>query len=108
MKNENIKETLRGEVSDGKIRTLKELELRCDEYGLDAFEDILNPMEWNSCDRCGKLGCSDGDFLWVEGMDTIDEEDEKLLKVIGEEERGTNSYYSALCWECVSKLKGRI
>lgn len=108
MEKSSIKETLRGEVSNGNIQTLKELEVECEKYGLDVFEDVLSPMEWNSCDRCGKLGCSDGDFLWVEGMDITEEEDEKLLRVIGQEERGTNSYYSALCWECVAELKEKL
>lgn len=108
MQKEEAKEDLQDKVSSNVIINLDDLKKECEKNGLDAFDDVLSPMEWNSCDRCGNLGCSDGDFLWVEGMDVDNEDDWALWTVIGKEERGTKSYYSALCWDCVKKLKKKI
>ena len=101
-------EELKNKVIGGDIQTLDELCDACGDYEIQPFEDILSPLDWNSCDRCGQLGQSDGDFLWVEGFDWEDDNpsDKAIQKAIGEEESG-DVWYSALCWKCVNELEKR-
>ena len=104
-----MKEELRDKVSKNYITTYDELELACKEHGLEVYEDILSPMEWNSCDRCGKLGCSDGDFLWTEGFEwDLENEVERRVADYIADKWDFGEYWSALCWECIDDIKARV
>lgn len=81
-----------------------ELEKECDKYGLDEWDDVLEPMGWNCCDRCGRLGCSDyGDFLWVDNFEWEDDNPDDQATLRGIEKEKVD--YCALCWNCVKELK---
>ena len=96
---------LQGWVQHSHLTHLKNLELACKDDHIDAYEDVLFPMGWNTCDRCGALGDSELDFCWVDGFDWQDdnEDDQAILRAIGEEENRDN--YCAICWECINELK---
>lgn len=109
---QDIIDDLKNRIWKGRIQTLDQLklEISCADYDgdepIDEFEDILSPMEWNSCDRCGALGESDGDFLWYEGFE-FNEDDEVEMRVAHTIENSweNGEYWSALCWECMNELK---
>lgn len=69
---------------------------------IDWYEDILSPMEWNCCDRCGDLW--ESDRLYWEDFDTPDEDvpDSIPISKAVELEGGD---YCALCSDCVKALK---
>ena len=72
-------------------------------YEIQPYEDVLGPMGWNCCDKCGILGNSEEDFLWLDFYEWDDDnpEDQKLLKALEKEKEE----YCAICWECVEVLK---
>lgn len=84
-------------VEHNHITTADELEKECKKYGLDWFDDILSPLEWNSCDRCGALW--ESEQLYWEYCDWAEESEElqRGLKLDGGE-------YTALCENCVREL----
>lgn len=104
MKREEMIEKIQDEVSKNYITTLEELKARCKETGLDWSEDILGGMGWNCCDRCGALGDSELDLCWIDCIDWNEDDpgDKKLLENIAKE----NADYCAICWHCMSELKG--
>lgn len=94
---QDIIEDLQFRVRHNRISNLKQLNKRCEEENLDAYEDVLEEMEWNSCERCGELYPSDR--LYWEGYDW-GYENEGLIKGMKEEKKN----YCVLCHECVKKL----
>lgn len=80
-----------------------ELDHACVEYKLDLWEDVLSPIEYNLCDRCGDYGDSELDFFWVDGFDWQDDnpKDYAILRAVAREGIG----YACLCWDCVEELK---
>lgn len=71
---------------------------------IDWFEDVLSPMEWNCCDRCGALGDSETGFFWIDGVEDWDDEDPNdraILKALADEGKD----YCAICFECLNELK---
>lgn len=97
-KREHI-ELLRGQVQHNRI-TIEELERECKEHNIDLFDDIIHPIGYNLCDRCGDYGDSELDLLWVDGLGNEDE-DNTLLNGIAKE--GVD--YCVLCWDCVKELR---
>lgn len=99
MTNEEIKRTLQGQVQHNRI-TAKGLGEECEKWNLLLHEDVLEPIGYNTCDRCGNYGDSELDFLWVDGFewDNDNLEDQAILRNIDRE--GID--YDALCWGCVS------
>lgn len=95
-------EVLQDWVSKNHITNFKNLCDTCDMYGLEPYEDILSPMEWNSCDRCGDLW--ETDRLYWEEFDTPDEYIPDSIPI----SRAVNMEhgdYCALCGKCVEELK---
>ena len=78
------------------------LEISCAEYDgdepIEAIDDVLIPIEFNICDKCGALYPSE-ELCWVEYLDP--EYDQDLIDKItaGDED------YCALCYECVKQLR---
>lgn len=100
-------EQLQSWVLHGHITTLDDLELEvsCAEYdGDDPIEwsdDILGPIGYNCCDKCGALYFSE-ELCWLDCLD-LDENnprDKALLNNLSKEPYE----YCALCYECVGKL----
>ncbi len=65
---------------------------------IDVFNEVLSPMEWNICDKCGALYKSD-ELCWVDYLDA--EYDQDLIDLIDKEDENI----CAICYECVKELK---
>lgn len=102
-------EELQDKVQHNKIRNIDDLrlEISCAEYGgeevIEPIDDILAPIGFTYCDRCGECGDSELDFLWVDSYDwwEEDKDDKAIIKAIQIE----GADYCALCWNCVDELK---
>ena len=81
----------------------EELGKECEDNDIDLHDEVLEPIGFNTCERCGEYGWSEQDFLWVDSYDwwEEDEDDKAILKAI--EIEGID--YCALCWDCVNELK---
>jgi len=101
MTREDKIEELQDKVSKNCITNIEELNKY--EPEIDVINEVLSPMGFNICDRCGKCGDSELDFLWVDSYDwwEEDEDDKAILKAI--EIEGVD--YCALCWDCIDELK---
>lgn len=95
-------ELLQDQITHGRI-TSAEIGAECEKNEILLHEEVLEPIGWNTCDRCGECGDSELDFLWVDCFpwDEDNEGDRAIIKAI--EIEGVD--YCALCWDCVSKLK---
>lgn len=95
-------ELLQDQIEHGRISSA-ELGAECEKNDIDLHDEILAPMGWNTCDRCGEYGDSEQGFLWVDCFpwDEDNEGDKAIIKAI--EIEGVD--YCALCWDCVSELK---
>ena len=98
---QDIIEYLQDQVEHNRITT-KELGEECEKHKIELHEEVLAPIGYNTCDRCGGYGNSEQDFLWVEGFDWEDDnpKDQAVIKAIDQE--GVD--YCAICWGCVNKL----
>lgn len=103
MTREDMIEELQSRVRKGKIATLDDLklEISCAEYDgeepIDEYEDIIIPMEWNTCDLCGALSPTE-EMCWVDYLDY--DEDKDLIEEINL--RGED--ICAICWDCVKEI----
>ena len=95
-------ELLQNQIEHGRISSA-ELGAECEKNDIDLHDEVLLPIGWNTCERCGECGDSELDFLWVDSYDwwEEDEDDKAILKAI--EIEGVD--YCALCWDCVDELK---
>ena len=94
-------ETLQDQITHGRISSA-ELGAECEKHDIDLHDEVLSPIGFNTCDKCGEYGDSELAFLWVDSYDWNEDKDDKaILKAI--ELEGVD--YCALCWDCVSKLK---
>lgn len=93
---------LQSQVQHNRI-TAKELGEECEKHDILLHEDVLEPIGYNTCDRCGEYGDTELDFLWVDCFPWEEDydEDQAILKAMNNE--GID--YCALCWDCVSELK---
>lgn len=90
---------LQDKVSKNYILYYAELCKECDKIGnVDVFNDILSPMEWNCCDKCGAL-YHIAELCWVDYLDP--DFDGELIDILEQEDEE----YGALCYECVKKFK---
>lgn len=107
MTRQEIIELLQDQVEHNRI-TAEELGKACDKHELYLHDDVLLPIGYNTCERCGDYGDSELDFLWVDSFDWQDdnEKDQAIIKAI--EQEGVD--YCAICWHCVDELakKGAI
>ena len=101
-------ERLQDMVSKNYITNIKDLNTQyVNEDGttepIEPYEDVLSPIGWNSCDRCGALHDSELGLMWIDHFpfEEDNEEDQHLLKALEQESED----YCALCWECVNELK---
>ena len=95
-------ELLQSQVQHQRITT-KELGVMCEQNNILLHEEVLEPIGFNTCDRCGEYGDSEMDFVWVDCFpwDEDNENDQAIIKAM--EQEGVD--YCALCWSCVEKLK---
>ena len=94
-------ELLQDQVQHNRI-TMDELEKTCEEHDIDLFDDVIHPIGYNLCDRCGEYGDSEQDLLWVDCFDWEEDnpKDQAIIKAM--EQEGID--YCAICWDCVNKL----
>ena len=102
MTKEDKIQVLQDWVSKNHIINIKNLELACKDDGIDPYEDVLSPMNYNTCDKCGDLYPSE-ELCWLDCIDWEDDnpDDRATLRGINAEDPD----YCALCWECLAKLK---
>lgn len=95
-------ELLQDQITHGRI-TSAELGAECEKNEILLHEEVLEPIGWNTCERCGECGNSEQDFLWVDyyPWEEDNEGDQAIIKAI--EIEGVD--YCALCWDCVKELK---
>lgn len=81
----------------------EDLNKECEDNDIELYDEVLEPIGFNICDRCGDYGWSEQDFLWVDCFpwEEDNEGDKAILKAI--EIEGVD--YCALCWDCVDELK---
>ena len=81
----------------------EELGKACEDNDIDLHDEVLEPIGFNTCERCGDYGWSEQDFLWVDYFpwDEEDKDDTAVIKAMQTE--GID--YCALCWDCVKELK---
>lgn len=89
-------EELQDKVSKNYITNIDELMKY--EPEIDVINEVLSPMEWNICDKCGLLEPSE-ELCWVDYLDP--EYDQDLIDNIMAEDED----YCAICYGCVEKLK---
>lgn len=97
LKLNKVIDNLQDQVQHNILATEKELEKECKKHGLDMWEDILHPMEWNSCERCGSLW--ESDQLYWQYCDWS-EESEELQRGLKKDD----GEYTTLCENCVREL----
>lgn len=95
-------EELQDQIEHGRISSA-ELGAECEKNEIDLHEEVLEPIGWNTCDRCGECGDSELDFLWVDSFPW--EEDNEGDKAIIKAMQNEGIDYCALCWNCVRELK---
>lgn len=95
-------ELLQDQIEHNRI-TSKELGEQCEKHEIELHEEVLSPMGWNTCDRCGECGDSELDFLWVDSYDWQEEDKNDMAIIKAIQFEGVD--YCALCWDCVKKLK---
>lgn len=101
---QEITERLQDWAEKSYVLTAEELKKECEKETkkcgeeIDWFDDILSPLEWNCCDRCGALYPSE--TLFWESADW-GYENKKLVRGIQIEK----AEYMALCEECVAELE---
>ena len=81
----------------------EELGKECEENKILLHEEVLEPIGFNTCDRCGEYGWSEQDFLWVDDFPC--DEDNKADMAIIKAMQTEGIDYCALCWDCVNELK---
>ena len=81
----------------------EELGKECEENDIDLHDEVLGPIGFNTCERCGDYGWNEQDFLWVDSVEWDEENkaDMAILKAI--EIEGID--YCDLCWDCVKELR---
>lgn len=102
MTKQEIIEELRTQAQHFRI-SKEELVKECEEHGIELYEDVLSPIGFNTCDRCGEYGDSELDLFWIDGFDFEEDnpKDKALLNGIAKEKQD----YCEVCWECVRKLQ---
>ena len=74
-------ELLQDQVQHNRIGK-KEFYDKCKEWELDWYDDVLEPIGYNVCDRCEMYGESELDLFWLDGFDWEEDnpKDQAILK----------------------------
>lgn len=89
-------EDLQDKVSKNYITNIEELNKY--EPEIDVINEVLSPMEWNICDKCGALYKSD-ELCWVDYLDP--DYDQDLIDAV----EAYDQELCAICYECVKELR---
>lgn len=96
IKRAELIDELKHQVRKNSFRDFKELERFCEAHEIFVWEDILHPIEWNCCEKCGSLWPSE-ELYWLDYMEEISPELERGLAKEGMD-------YCCLCEDCVKAL----
>ena len=94
-------EVLQDWVEHGHLLTADALKNACkvqkvyEGEDIDWFDDILAPLEWNCCDRCGAL-CPSEELFW---LDYCEPSEELIAGAVNEQVD-----YCAICEGCAKEL----
>lgn len=107
MTRQDVIEELRSRVRHNSINNFDDLklEISCAEYDgdtIDEIDDILSPIGFNICDKCGSLEYSE-DLCWVDYLE--EDYDSDLIKSIEKYDIEHNTELCAVCYECVKELR---
>lgn len=93
-------EELQDKVSKNYITNIDELI----EYEpkIDVFNDVLSPIGFNICDKCGSLEHSEY-LCWVDYLE--EDYDSDLIRGIEKYDTEHNTELCAICYECVKELR---
>lgn len=98
MKKEEIIFDLQDKISKNNILNIKELESF--EPEIDIYNEVLSPMDYNTCDRCGDLHDTNMGLNWYDYFLEQGNEYEDFLK--GVEEEGED--ITCVCDKCFNEL----
>lgn len=76
-----------------------ELDKLCKEHDIDMFEEVVFPIEDNTCERCGAVDWTEN-LCWVDYMDETSEADQKVWAEISKE--GIDP--ACICGDCYHEL----
>ena len=97
-------EELQDRVRHNKISNIDDLklEISCAEYDgdeiIDEMNNVLSPIEFNICDKCGALYKSD-ELCWVDYLDP--DYDQDLIDAV----EAYDQELCAICYECAKELR---
>ena len=97
-------EELQDRVCHNKIGNIDDLklEISCAEYDgdkpIEEIDDVLMPIEFNICDKCGDLYKSD-ELCWVDYLDP--DYDQDLIDAV----EAYDQELCAICYECAKELR---
>lgn len=89
-------EELQDKINKNYITNIEELNKY--EPEIDVFNDVLSPMEWNICDKCGALDRSE-ELYWVDYLDP--DYDQDLIDAV----EAYDQELCAICYECAKELR---
>lgn len=89
-------EDLQDKINKNYITNIEELSKY--EPEIDVFNDVLSPMEWNICDKCGALHKSD-ELCWIDCLDP--DYDQDLIDAV----EAYDQELCAICYECAKELR---
>lgn len=100
MTHEEIIDQLQDQVRHNRIGH-KELERECEKWNIDLHEDVLEPIGYNTCERCDEVEWSDW-LCWLDyrEWDEDNPKDQALLKALAKEPYD----YCGICQECMEEL----
>lgn len=105
----DIIDDIRNRVGKNRFANIDELEKECKRFAFDIepFDDILSPMGWNCCDRCGELGDSELDLNWLEYgfFDYIDDNPKAQAILRGYEKEEWE--YACVCDRCIEQMAAK-
>lgn len=107
MKKQDLIDEIQSQIEKQRITVIDELEEICKKDNLEPYDDILGPMGWNVCDRCGRLEDSEYGLFWFDYFDWTDSLEDRAIQLASEKEKVD---YCATCWDCIKelKMKGKV
>lgn len=108
MTRQDIIRELQNQIGKNRIQNIDDLklEISCAEYEgdepIDEYEDVIFPMGYNTCDKCGAIGDSELDLFWIDGFDWEDgnPKDEAIIRGLQKEKAD----YCAICYLCLHEI----
>lgn len=98
-------EDLQNRVRKGEFQNDGDLVAECIGIGAHIYDDILSPIGYNYCDRCGALHHSDVGLLWLDDFPWEDDNLDDQMVLVGLAEEDAD--YCVVCYDCLAELRER-